>query len=98
MKKWNLTRNSNGNLVHVFYQHPMPKLEYISAFGRPEEFTLTEVPITQDEIDGEREQRRARHYPDFRDLLLAVYFKEKGNNQPMNRLVALIDLIRDQNV
>lgn len=97
MKKWNLTRNSTGDLVNVFYQNTMPTLEYVRAFGRAEEFTLTEVPITQDEIDEEREQRRARHYPDFRDLLLAVYFKEKGNNQPMNRLVALIDFIRQQN-
>ena len=97
ISRWTLTRRSNQNVVHIFIQEPRPTDEYISAFGRPEEFDLTQSPMTQDEIDAEREDRRARYYPDLRDLMLAVYFKEKGNNQPMTRLVNLIDAIRQAN-
>jgi hypothetical protein len=95
IRRWTLTRRSNQNVAHIFIQDGRPTDEYISAFGRPEEFELTQSSLAPGEIIQERDDRRRREYPDFNSLLLAVYFKEKGNAIPMNTLVELIDAIHD---
>lgn len=78
----------------IFYQRNQP--EFNRSFGDPNDFRWESRPLSQDEIDEERANRRRPLYPDFNDLLLAVYAKEKGINQPMNRLVARIDAIHSQ--
>ena len=98
MKKWTLIRKSNQQVVHEFIQLKEPTDEFIAAFGSPSDFDLVQDIPTTEEIDNRREHARSQHYPHFKDLMLAIYFKEKGNDQPMKRLVALIDLIRAKNV
>ena len=96
IRRWTLTRRSNQNVAHIFIQDGRPTDEYISAFGPPADFDLTQAALTPAEIQEERDERRRRYYPDFKDLLLAVYAKEKGFNGPMNALVALIDEIHNR--
>ena len=94
MNEWKLIRNANGQIAMVYYQVAQP--EFNRAFGEESQFRWESRALTQDEMDEEIAQRRRAHYPDFHALLLAVYAKEKGITLPMNRLVARIDAIHQQ--
>ena len=94
MKEWKLVRIRDGFVSMIYYQRTQP--DFNPAFGREEEFRWESRTMSAEEIQEERNERRRRQYPDFLDLLVAVYAREKGNENPMAALVARIDDIHNR--
>ncbi len=99
MRVWSLVHIESRRVAAEFVQDDPPAEEYLSAFRRfgDPAWDLISRELPPDEEDERHRQRRAEEYPPLSDMADAIYWREKGNPDPLAAWVAACDAVRERN-